>query len=521
MKYTNSIFYLIIFLSTVFIGCQGKIDVKKIPLTSTSEEAKTAFFEGIYRYDQNEVDESNAAFKRALELDPNFELVKLYYDTKSPEQNRNNIIEAYNNREKVSEVEKGLIEAEYQLRIYGDLSQCINVLKSVIEKYPDIPYLYELTAYRQSFNKDFDDAITNWKKGLELNPNSYFSALGLGLLHITVGSEFRYMPEDRIDLDEAESWLKLAQSIRPNASATPRFLGNLYRAKYDLESALKSYETAVNMNTEKTSMLMEQTLMLAHTHTAMGNYEIAREYYEKTIDLSINDAWVAINNTYYTFSLLYEKKYDDAIKRLSEAELKVDGLSGDREVIEWGKNRLEFIKFLAFGHSQRIEETKISLGKLDDFADRQAKTRLERSVDELERKNIERGLKVGKLFRSSWFNILFGNYEIAQSQLDTMYEIQNTRIEKNPDALNGYYNLSGYLNLMQGNVEESISMYDKVLERGDLDEYNRYFYALALKAVGELDKSKQIFTELANNPFANWQIAMVKNLAKAQIKTNI
>ena len=146
---------------------------------------------------------------------------------------------------------------------------------------------------------------------------------------------------------------------------------------------------------------------------------------------------------------------------------------------------------------------------------------MERSVDELERKNIERGLKVGKLFRSSWFNILFGNYEIAQSQLDTMYEIQNTRIEKNPDALNGYYNLSGYLNLMQGNVEESISMYDKVLERGDLDEYNRYFYALALKAVGELDKSKQIFTELANNPFANWQIAMVKNLAKAQIKTNI
>ena len=53
------------------------------------------------------------------------------------------------------------------------------------------------------------------------------------------------------------------------------------------------------------------------------------------------------------------------------------------------------------------------------------------------------------------------------------------------------------------------------------DGYHYYFLALAKKAEGQNEESKQILVDLANNNFATWQNAVVKNLAKAQIKTNL
>ena len=48
-----------------------------------------------------------------------------------------------------------------------------------------------------------------------------------------------------------------------------------------------------------------------------------------------------------------------------------------------------------------------------------------------------------------------------------------------------------------------------------------YFFALAKKAIGEIEESEKIFIGLANDNFAQWQNAMVKNLAKAQIEVNL
>ena len=102
----------------------------------------------------------------------------------------------------------------------------------------------------KAFNSDFDKSIEYFNKALEINPNSYFSALRLGLLHVQVGTEFQPLPEERRDLEEGKKWLELASKIRPNASATPRFLGNIFRAELDLEKALEVYELAVKKNTE-------------------------------------------------------------------------------------------------------------------------------------------------------------------------------------------------------------------------------------------------------------------------------
>ena len=91
-----------------------------------------------------------------------------------------------------------------------------------------------------------------------------------------------------------------------------------------------------------------------------------------------------------------------------------------------------------------------------------------------------------------------------------------------PNALNTYNLLSGYNALMEGDPTQSLDYYSKIpTQTIDDNNYHRYFKALALKATGKQEESKDLMVKLANDNFATWQNAVVKNLAKAQIKTNL
>ena len=74
-----------------------------------------------------------------------------------------------------------------------------------------------------------------------------------------------------------------------------------------MDKALEVYELAVKKNTEKTSQLMEQNLMVGHTLMAMGKYDDARDAYKKTIDVSINNFWWGQNHIYSSYTYLAEK----------------------------------------------------------------------------------------------------------------------------------------------------------------------------------------------------------------------
>ena len=49
------------------------------------------------------------------------------------------------------------------------------------------------------------------------------------------------------------------------------------------------------------------------------------------------------------------------------------------------------------------------------------------------------------------------------------------------------------------------------------DIYYNYFRGLALKAGGKETEATKIFTQIANVNFSNWDIAIVRNLAKKQL----
>ena len=150
--------------------------------------------------------------------------------------------------------------------------------------------------------------------------------------------------------------------------------------------------SSLSKNTEKTSQLMEQNLMVGHTLMAMGKYDDARDAYKKTIDVSINN-FAGTNHIYSSYTYLAEKKYDQLyvfFHRLGKSE-KMDDSA---EIIDFIVNRIEFNKWLVISHSQRKEEAMISMKKMNDKRYSDLQTGLKNAIDEKEKERLKEDLRL-------------------------------------------------------------------------------------------------------------------------------
>jgi serine/threonine protein kinase/tetratricopeptide (TPR) repeat protein len=144
-------------------------------------------------------------YKRAVELDPNF--AKAYVALSSIYANMNevgraaeNARKAYDLREKVSERERFLIEANYYLRVTGELEKAAQTYELWQQTYPRDTVPYENLGF-------ISGSLGNLEKGLEedlvvmrLEPNNVVNYANVG---------YSYMSLNR--LDEAEAVYERAE----------------------------------------------------------------------------------------------------------------------------------------------------------------------------------------------------------------------------------------------------------------------------------------------------------------------
>ena len=522
MKYPLFIFCFVLML----FSCAEKKEAKRIPLTSTSKEAIENYNQGIFRHEQLENDEANVYYKKAYELDSNFAFAKINYNKQTdPADNKRRLIDVYNNRAKLSEIESVIVSIRYETSINNDFAKSDLMMDSLIKKYPDYYELYVYSGYIKNKLNNTDGCSNRFKEALKVNPDCYAAALSLPDLHSTNGTPsgayyFNMFPVEKRNLDEAEKYFKLAAKIRPKAPATARMYGNLYRTKGDLDKALEKYQESETLNTEKSSLLAQSYQMLGHVYLNKGEYDKSREYYKKYEDFGIELRKKFGGNTGVSDRLaltyLYEKKYDETILEANKLLLKIDSLQTPERNKITNRFGIESLKFATYGHSLKEEEAQASMNKLINYRTAYKTDLIKLATNQNEINRIENAVKCDSLYYNIWFNILFAHYEEAEKKIKDFEIASAEQLKADPKAMNHYYDQLGYLNLMEGKVKESIENFKKVIGLED-DVYYYYFYALALKAQGNKAESDQIFTKISNNSFVQWQIGIVKNLAKAQL----
>jgi tetratricopeptide (TPR) repeat protein len=165
------------------------------------------------------------------------------------------------------------------------------------------------------------------------------------------------------------------------------------------------------------------------------------------------------------------------------------------------------------------EDALESLQKMNSHADNSKNFRKQIASSESEIERIELENEINKEFNNIWYLILFGEFEDATEQLKSYSQLSSSYLIYDSKAMINFYKLSGYLNLMSGNVDASLSFYNQIpRELLDGDNYHLYFYALAINAKGNKEKSKEIFQYLANYNFAGWENSVVRSLAQAQLE---
>jgi len=299
-------------------------------------------------------------------------------------------------------------------------------------------------------------------------------------------------------------------------------LGNIYRARGEFDLSLKTYERAMSLLENKESNAYGQLLLVSgHNYLFKEDYDKTRELYRQAIskDYSIGSdvnisRWLA--NTY-----LYEKKYNESIKTINSLEERIKSNDEIEDIRLYGHLiRIDRERFITYGHSQMKDEAFQSLNNINNHFDKLKALRIELASSENEISRIELDVEISKGFHKIWYLILFGEYENALNELKLYSQTSSEFLIFDPKAMISFYKLSGYLNLMSGNIDESISFYNQVpRELLEGDNYHLYFYALALKAKGNINESSSLFSYLSNYNFAGWENSIVRSLAQNQLKT--
>jgi hypothetical protein len=527
---------ILLLISTLtLVSCSETNEAEKIPWTSTSEKAKVLFDKFLNNQEIRRAYPANQEIlmDSILELDPNFAMAKLNagwnWPNTSREETRKRLLSAYDGRENVSDLEKRIIIANFESRINGNGVEFDKILDSLVIDYPQYYQLRLWSGDSKNGLQNPKGSQKRWEEAIKINPKSFDGYVKLALLHFQFIDGFTMLAADDRDLDKAETLLLTGKKNYPNSSRWARFLGNIYRAQAKMDKAEDAYKEASEIvaNNEEgpdSRAYAEMVYLIGHVKTFKGEFDEAREYYGKTISMLeskniINAAGIL---DFYAHTYIYQKDFAKAIYVLSEFQDKLKNFDAD-DIVKLNFNIfLEGTKFLAFGHSQKQEETLSSINRMKELrADRLA-IQLENAYDENQKERFTLGYKKVSIGDEIWYNILFGNYDDAGRLLVDFKTISDSQLSYNPSALNNYYKFSGYLNLMEGDPQDAIDSYSNVPDEILTDDnYHLYFLALAKKALGKTEESTIMFTELANNNFATWQNAIVKNLAKTQIKTNL
>jgi len=514
---------LIIPIFFIAISCSNdtnKSSVKDITVTTSSDEARKLFFDYLFLYEQGENIEAQDNLKKALRLDPNFQIVKIYSNLNQPK----NTIEAFNNRESVSDLEKLIIEANYYSR-REEYDRAYDAATQLTENYPDISRAWSISAEIKSITGDLYESIDDSEEALKLDPNNFSAHLNMLTKHIIVGNGEGILPPEERDLAKAEEIITQMRSIRSNAPFSYMLSGNFARRTNKLEEAFEFYKQSKEVNKSGNSQLLQSNHYMALTNTFLEKYDEAEKLFRENISLSEEGSfWLAYQSFFIAKMNTFRNDFDRAIEVLDELERDLPSFGYSQQQILNNQVNIGICKFLNFSHSQQdreaIESINYVKNKLVELTDINLSTF---SKEEYNRRirDINRDI----LIMETWNDVLFGRYVDARTKLVGIKNYAEEDINKNPRAFHDYYAFSGMINLNEGNYAEAIKDFestDNTVTAGlyinrVCGTYFEYFYALALKGSGDTKKANSILSRLATTNFYGYDNALVRSLAASQL----
>jgi len=204
-------------------------------------EAYKYFLEGKEDIDNLYAEGARKSLEKAVELDPQFAMAYLYLgDAYGELGDRAARDEAYkkakNHSAKATEKERLYIEAQYANRIERDSEKRLRIYKELAEKYPkEKEAHYELGFYYQNRGM-FEEAIEEYQKALQLDPN---------MGHVL--NQLGYTYSDMGDYEKAIYYFKRYAEANPEDANPIDSMAEQYFRMGQLDEAIEKYKEALDV----------------------------------------------------------------------------------------------------------------------------------------------------------------------------------------------------------------------------------------------------------------------------------
>jgi non-specific serine/threonine protein kinase len=276
-------------------------------VATASMEAYEYFLKGREQYEKLYNDEAHQSLLKAIELDPKFAVAYLYlartYDRLREVHKEHEAYEkAKAHSDKATEKERLYIEAAYARAIEQDEDKRFRTLKQITEKYPDEKRAHHFLAAHYRANGHLYQAVEEYKKVLDLDPN-YGWAM----------NELAYMYADVWDFAKATDYLERYIAVSPGDANPLDSMGELYFRKGELDGAIEKYREAIEVKEDFYYAYWE----IGYIYALKGEYDKAIEWTDGFIRWSPSPGTAAGGLLWKSFYYYWLGRLDLA---LAEAE---------------------------------------------------------------------------------------------------------------------------------------------------------------------------------------------------------
>jgi len=476
-------FYLLILL---LFGSIAAVEQKTndIPVTTNSKEANELFKQGLHYLDVGRAIESRETLQKAIQKDPQFAHAYFYLSMTafSPEEFKNILDKGMKNTSGKSQGEKTLLEIQ-QTFITNDAGKRMELAKSLVSQYPEGPRAWMRLGFTQAAVNQHEESRKSWMKALELDPKL------VGAHYALIVS---YVFNEPKNFDEAQKQAEQCIAQEPNEAKGYEGLGDVYRAKNDLEKARQAYSKAIEIDPS----LSQASLKKGHVNSFLGNYDEARADYDKGIAGTPNINKIGFAN-FRAFTYVHSGQADTALQELQKLVASADTLGISKDQATAAKLATLNNEFTITIHNKMVPKAEEILTQITQLT--------QETISGVKDPDFSQQQKAGLLLLQAQIAAVKGDYQTARNKAEENKKMleQNT----NPRKLEGYYAASGMIERLQGNFSKSVDDFRK----SDLTIlYNKYQLGLALEGAGNTQEGKKVLREVAQYNFNTVDFALVR-----------
>ena len=481
----------------VFAGCQQVDSTKatptsgasanngKIPVTTTSEEARKEYLAGRDLQEKLRITDSIAHFDKAISLDPKFALAELNRANVSPTAKEffDHLNKAVALADKASDGERMLIQAT-EAGANANPTKQKEILEKLVAAYPNDERAHFNLGGFYFGQQDFTQAITHYKKATELAPDYSTAYNILGYAHRQNGA-----------YSDAENAFKKYIELIPNDP-------NPYDSYAELLLKMGRFDEAITQYNK--ALAIEPTFLNSYFGIAAA----------LTYEGKASEAQAQLQK-------ITEKARSDGERRTAlfgQMVVAADGGKFDQALAEVEKQyalgEKNNDKAAMSGDLQLKGNILLEMGKYDD-ARKAYEQALKTTTDSTLSQQIKDNASLFHHFNLA--RVAIAKKDLATARTETETFRKGSEAAKNSNQLKQAHELAGRIALAEKKYDEAIS---ELAQANQQNPDVLYLLGQAYQGKGDGAKAKESFTKAAKfNSLPQLNYAFVRTKAEKAIAT--